>query len=442
MHVTPVRRFVLTFVTLFACIVLVSLLVIQARYVEATLGMVPITTVPQADIKTPPMHADGSIDAAYCSEAVTTSGFENLSGRTSTTISLDDTWFSHDSYRYQHHLATTCAVLAAVCNSESQYYSKVEGSQPYAEQTLGALGFDNIHTESYAFRSSLLDEMGAFLTGSYDIAAYTLASKTIPGTGTAPPTTLVFVGIRGSYGVEWLSNFNLGSGSDANPDHQGFRTAENEVQQALTTYLHAVGANPKHTRILITGHSRGGAIANLLAANLDDLSGTGDQLAPASGIYTYTFATPGTTRATGQHDARYGNVFNIVNDADIVPQMFSLWGYGRYGTTVTLPSVSGNDFDGPYENMCTAFEQNTGIVPSANENALASLDTFKERALREMPTSATYSDPMNFVAAARALFGIDFVTALTSHYPDTYIAWMQSVPKGLLSFGVPLHLSS
>lgn len=442
MHVTPVRRFALSFATLFACIVVVSLLVIQARYVEASLGMVPIAAVPQTDIKTPRMHADGSIDAAYCSEAVTTSGFENLSGRTSTTVSLDDAWFAQDSYRYQHRLATTCAVLAAVCNSESQYYSKVEGSQPYAEQTLGALGFNDIRTESYAFRSSLLDEAGAFLTGSYDIAAYTLASKTIPGPGTAGPTTLVFVGIRGSYGVEWLSNFNLGNGSGANPDHQGFRTAENEVQQALATYLRAIGANPQHTRILITGHSRGGAIANLLAANLDNLSGTGEQLAPASGVYAYTFATPGTTRATSQHAARYANIFNIVNEADIVPQMFSLWGYGRYGTAVTLPSVSSNDFNGPYENMCTAFQQNTGIVPSTNESSLASLDTFEERALREIPTSSASSDPMNFFAAAKALFGIDFATALTSHYPDTYIAWMQSAPKGILSFDTPRYRSS
>ena len=39
-------------------------------------------------------------------------------------------------------------VLAAVCNSESQYYDGVAGSLPYAERTLGALGFHDVRTES------------------------------------------------------------------------------------------------------------------------------------------------------------------------------------------------------------------------------------------------------------------------------------------------------
>ncbi|MEG1827180.1 MAG: lipase family protein [Gordonibacter sp.] len=437
MRASPVRRFAFVLSAALACFLAVGLFIVPARYVGVRMGMVPTTQVTSADVQIPTQHADGSVTAEYCSEAVTTNGLENLSGRTSTAISLDNAWFSHDSRIYQHDLATACAVLAAVCNSESQYYSNVQGSLPYAEQTLGALGFDDVRTESYALRSSLLDELGALLSGTHDVAAYTFASKTIPRTASAPSTTLVFVGIRGSYGVEWLSNFNL-SDAEGAADHQGFRAAEDEIQRALTQYASTIGADPQHTRILITGHSRGGAIANLLAARLDNLSDTDNQMAPASGIYAYTFAAPGATRAADQHNATYGNIFNIVNESDIIPQLpLSIWGYGKYGTTVTLPSVSSNGFDGHYDAMCEAFQQNTGIAPHISEDALATLDAFGERAAREVPSTEAFANPLGIFSFARALFGVDLSAALISHYPDTYIAWMQSVPAGHLSFDAP-----
>lgn len=436
MRASSVRQLAFVLTAALACFLLVGLFIVQVRYIGVTTGMVPTTRVISDDVEIPSLRADGSVIADYCSEAVTTNGLENLSGRTSTSVSLDDAWFSHDSSIYQHDLATACSVLAAVCNSESQYYSNVQGSLPYAEQTLGALGFDDVRTESYALRSSLLDELGALLSGTHDVAAYTFASKTIPPTAAAPSTTLVFVGIRGSYGVEWLSNFNF-SGEGA-ADHRGFRAAEEEIQRALTTYVNTLGTNPQHTRILITGHSRGGAIANLLAARLDTLSGTDNQLAPASGIYAYTFAAPGATRAINQNSTDYDNIFNIVNESDIIPQLpLSIWGYGRYGTTVTLPSVSSNGFDGLYEAMCETFQENTGIALQVSEDSLASLDSFEERVARALPSAEALTNPLGFGSAALAIFGIDIGAALNSHYPDTYIAWMQSVPTQHLSFEVP-----
>ncbi len=421
-----------------ACLMLVGLFTVQARYVGVRTGLVPTTQVNMADIKTPRTHADGSITAEYCSEAVTTSGFENLSGRTSTAISFDDAWFMQDSYIFQHDLATTCAVLAAVCNSESQYYSNVDGSLPYAEQTLGALGFDDVRTESYALRSALLDELGTFFSGSHDSAAYTFASKQLPATKTEPASTLVFVGIRSSYGVEWLSNFNVFGTAEGASDHQGFRAAEEEIQRALKVYLQTIGADPDRTRILITGHSRGGTIANLLAARLDSLSGTDEQLAPASGVFAYTFAAPGTTREAQQQDEKFGNIFNIVNDSDIVPQLpFSTWGYERYGVTVALPSVSSGNFDDLYQNMQATFRKNTGVDLDVNENALSALDSFGDHAGEKLSSADDLTNPLAVASAVQALFGIDLSAALTSHYPDTYIAWMQSVPTEQLSFTEP-----
>lgn len=435
MRETPARRIASTLLAIFVCFLLTCLLVVQVRYVGTKLEILPTTHVDPSTIEAPRTLSDGSVVAEYCSEAVTASGFSNLSGRTSTTLRFDDAWFTHDSRTYQHGLATACAVLTAVCNSESQYYSNVEGALPYAEQTLTALGFDDIRTESYALRSNILDELGALLAGSSGGAAYTFASKTLNETGTSTTETLIFVGIRGSYGTEWLSNFNLVDTTSGGADHFGFGVAEDEVQRALTAYAHDIGADPAHTNILITGHSRGGAIANLLAARLDKASGTENALAPASGIYAYTFAAPGATRTPQRQSATYSNIYNIVNDADIVPQLpLATWGYGRYGTTVTLPSVSTDDFDISYETMSNTFRHNTGVTLGYDERTLAALDAFGGHAARVLPSSDDLASPMGLLGIVQALVGIDIPAALTSHYPDTYIAWMQSVESSHLSF--------
>lgn len=438
MYEKPVRRIVSTVAAVAACLLLIGLFLIQARYVGTAAGILPTTRVDSSAVEAAPLQSDGTVIAEYCSEAVTANGLDNLSGRTSTVLAFDDAWFSRNSHSYQHDLATACAVLTAVCNSESQYYSKVQGARPYAEQTLAALGFHDVRTESYALRSDILDELGALLSGSAgSSAAYTVASKTILGGhgGADKPLTLVFVGVRGSYGTDWLSNFNLSSASGENADHEGFRTAADQVEAALGAYVRGIGADPQHTRILLTGHSRGGAVANLLAARLDELAGTDGQLAPASGVYAYTFAAPGATRAAQRHEATYGNIFNIVNATDIVPQLpLSTWGYGRYGTTVTLPGTSSAGFDASYSTMCAAFERNTGVSLDLDEESLAALGSFQDKAASALPSADELASPAGIVGIARTLLGIDIGAALASHYPDTYIAWMQSMSSSSLSF--------
>ena len=180
MRTSPTRRFITTIATLCACFLLLGILAIQMRYVGVTLGLVPTTRVQAEALCLPTTSHNETIVAEYCSEAVTISDFTNLTGRASTNITLDDAWFFRDAHSYQHELATTCAVLTAICNSESQYYSDVEGAVPYAEQTLSALGFRNIRTESYAMRSSILDQLGALFAGDHDVPPTPSQAKPFP----------------------------------------------------------------------------------------------------------------------------------------------------------------------------------------------------------------------------------------------------------------------
>lgn len=432
----PMRRLASVIATLMGCFLLIGLFAMQIRYEGAESGLVPVTRI-DADATlvstassghTVPAGTRRTITVPYCSEVVSMSDPANPSGRTSTQMTFDDSWFFRDARSYHHDLATACSVLAAVCNSESQFYDGVPGAIPYAEQTLGQLGFHDVRTESYALRSSIVDEMGSLLAGSSDVAAYTLASKTIASEHDGTPTTLLFVGIRGTYGTEWLSNFNILGQSVTDVDHPGFKAAEEEVEEALRAYAHELGADPSHTRILVTGHSRGGAIANLLAADLNNPDDDEAALAPSSGIFAYTFAAPGATRALDRHDEEYGNIFNVVNEADIVPQLpLSAWGFGRYGSKVTLPNTASADFDDSFATMQTAYHRNTGHVLGFDQDELEALGSFGVEASSHVPQVEDLFSPLGIFGVIQSLAGIDVLAALNAHYPDTYIAWMQSV---------------
>lgn len=406
------------------------------RYNAALVGLLP---VPQANAyeygeESPQPQASGTftVSVDYCSEVVAASDLKNPSGLTSTTLTFDDAWLRGDSHAYNHGLATACAVLSAVCNSESQFYGSVDGAVPYAEKALSSIGFTNVRTESYALRSHPLDQIGAFFAGSHDVAAYAFASKTLEGAGSSPDETLIFVGIRGSYGIEWLSNFNLFDAAGGS-DHRGFKLAETEIAESLARYAGDIGADPAHTRVLVTGHSRGGSVANLLAADLDSWSDTDRALAQPNGVYAYTFAAPGSTQAAERDADAYGNIFNIANPSDIVPKLpLFTWGYGHYGTTIELPDAADADFAQDYGAMQVAFKSNTGYENPCRGEDLGELDAFDAKAAESVPPLEDMLSLEGITGIVQMLTGIDYSKALAAHYPDTYIAWMQTVdPRGL-----------
>lgn len=425
--------------TVALCFALAVSLCVQTRYAAVALGLHPS---PQAQSESMPSSVQSSetqgalsVTAQYCSEVVASRSPSSPDGRTSTTLRYDDAWFFSNPRIYNHQLATTCAVLSAVCNSESQFYGSVKGSAPYAEEALESLGFSNVCTQSYALRSHIFDQIGALFTGSHDVAAYTFASKDLTSPDGSRKKTLVFVGIRGSYGIEWLSNLKLADESSS--DHTGFKAAETEIAEMLERYLKEQGIDADHATMLITGHSRGASIANLLAADLDNRStkSDGDVLVNADSLYAYTFAAPGSTRSDARADNEYRNIFNVVNESDIVTQLpLSTWGYGRYGTNMALPDATSEGFTHSFARIQDAFRQNTGFSDPCDCAASMALASFAENMGHVLPTPHDLLNPANALAAAQSLAQINVAYALSSHCPDTYIAWMQSTDPGDLTF--------
>lgn len=235
-----------------------------------------------------------------------------------------DNMFAPSSYEYNHALAKMSlgAAVAAFSAKEGDKHWGEDGNFSRDKNIITLykdMGFENIKTYNY----------DKSLNSKEDKVAFAIGEKTIK----LPDGEyrVIAVSIRGgAYGNEWVSNFNLGSGEN----HLGFDKAAEEVKEAVIGYA---GENRKNTKLWLNGYSRGAAVANLASAKLGDSF-------DKEHIYAYTFATPKGTAREDKNDDKYGYIFNIISDNDLVPLVApTQWGYGRFGRDVKFPDLSEYD---------------------------------------------------------------------------------------------------
>ena len=223
---------------------------------------------------------------------------------------LDSTWFSLNNKTYNHALCKFASLVSVLS------YKSLSS----IKENLGKLGFE---TTGNGFDSYWVDAKKSDLhKNGYIITKQTFGNE-----------TLVYVICRGTNGNEWYSDFMPGQGDT----HYSFQSGATYVISALNTFMtrNNLWSQGNNVNILISGHSRGAAVANLIGAFLDD------NYSYPNNVYVYTFATPNvTTKAkTTSPNEKYKNIFNIVNPEDFVTKVLpSKWGYGRYGNTIVLPS--------------------------------------------------------------------------------------------------------
>ena len=185
--------------------------------------------------------------------------------------------------------------------------------------------------------ASLLRELGFTKVGfsrmtsaDPDDCSYTWGTKTIQENG--EPCTLAVIAVQsfsedqGLKSKAWRQNFtvNVADGSliGASGDHAAFSRAADAVIDDIA----ALGGSGK-VRYWITGHSRGGALAGLLAARLPQKLGSRSE-----GVYAYTFESPAVTdaamAAAAQENCSY--IHNYLCSDDLVA-MVPPWGRERYG---------------------------------------------------------------------------------------------------------------
>ncbi len=130
---------------------------------------------------------------------------------------------------------------------------------------------------------------------------------------------MILVSIRGSYGdvmqsSDWYSNLNLGDAISEKGFHKGFSIVANHVMNSIESYC-SDSLSLSDCVFVITGHSRGAAVANLVSYNLMSKGVLKENL------YDYNFACPDVAFSKStewNYSGNYNNIFNINNCSDPV----------------------------------------------------------------------------------------------------------------------------
>jgi hypothetical protein len=176
-------------------------------------------------------------------------------------------------------------------------------------------------------------------------------------------SNLVLLAVRGgNYEAEWCSNFVVGETGN----HEGFQEAADMATTFLKCLVREYGLTGP-TKVLICGHSRGGATANMTAGNIvkHAIDNKATKLSDAEGydlsglfdnritlrqcdLYCYGYAVPAgvfAESADAKKQARdnFRNIHNIINPCDMIPKFVpSKWNCMRYGVDKVLPGPANN----------------------------------------------------------------------------------------------------
>ena len=156
------------------------------------------------------------------------------------------------------------------------------------------------------------------------------------------------IALRGCFSVqEWLSVFDPGAAegsySEYTGEHpewtdtrryKGAGIAANRAEELINAFISENDAPERENVILVTGHSRGGILANMIGADME--------LNSNAKTFTYTFSTMPVT--TDTEAPGYKTVFNIFdpNDYYVNTLPFGNESFFRYGRDISL-SLNASD---------------------------------------------------------------------------------------------------
>ena len=246
-------------------------------------------------------------------------------------LEFQQAWFAEDAHAYQHGLCRLSLAMAMAA-----FRGDHQNPDAPIRRFFRDLQFSEPEVEEYAIKTQ-------------DTIGTAIAHRMIGAGEEAFPLVAIAV-CGGNYGDEWVSNFDLGEEAL----HRGFAQSAGKAVERAKAYVAENGL--QNPRFWISGYSRGAAVSNLTSAFLSQ-----EGLAPDEWIFAYTFATPRTVR--GEQAGSHSQIFNLVNVADLVPQVPpQAWGYDWFGRTLYLPTSLAQDPD--YESLlpgyAAAMERLTG----------------------------------------------------------------------------------
>ena len=239
---------------------------------------------------------------------------------------IDTETFDYDENNVNYDLANECMELSLLvygnsCKDGNDYYLEAKNTDA-AKNALK----DKLIGEGFSSKDNMKLNSSSKESGDKkDCIHWVTAEKQLKD-----GSNLVYIIVKGTTGDEWYGNFNVYDEAlrEQNNDiHYSFNSAANALySDVLEKYK-----DDKNIKYVVTGHSRGAAVANILAKLLTDEKDSNSNI---KSVYGYTFATP--TTIAKDKSGNYSNIFNFCFDDDFVtymPLADADWQFGRYGTT-------------------------------------------------------------------------------------------------------------
>lgn len=256
-----------------------------------------------------------------------------------------------------------------------QFTSGTTGGSDTATNFGKKLGLNDV--KSYKVTAS------EYAVDKNDVTEFFVGHKKIVYKGVIREILVVAVRGTNETNAEWSSNFDVGADTkeyydamgDSHPhwknkqNHKGFDVASNRVYEKLTSYINTYISADAEVSMLVTGHSRGAAIANILSQMYTDNTDYK--------VFGYTFAAPNTT--TAKNAASYKNIFNVINKDDIIPYLpLSQWGFTNYGVTKAISVNEYYDYEPGFfgKEKEGAFKWFTGLSYNDDGGTQRTLDCF------------------------------------------------------------------
>lgn len=258
----------------------------------------------------------GVIEGTY--SYLPTLGILGLSSDVTGTFRYSDDYFTGDGYRFHKDRA-----LASVAFTQASFgKGDVSPEHAYENQRdfLEKCGFEGYDCNYYFKNQSHYNSLA--VGGAY--------KKLADG------TTLIAMGTRGgNYYKEWAGNVN----DDASGNWLGFQLGADQALEFIRSYIAEHGITGT-IRLWMVGYSRTAIITNLTAAAIDDGYDLGNVDLPGENMYVFCFESPEGTDDPNCRDAKYNNIHNIYNPADVVEMVpLHAWGMDHYGEDVLLPAM-------------------------------------------------------------------------------------------------------
>ena len=252
------------------------------------------------------------------------------------------------------------------------------------EQCFGDMEYELLGGQSYNYGKPTTYE-------NNDFVAYSIGHKVIDG------HDVYIVAVRGTpKSEEWISNFHLGQSAY----HFGFHNAASEIIAKLGEYV-----SGSDNIFLITGHSRGAAVANIVAGEITSRF----SWASAEHVFGYTFACPAVKyvedASIASNMQNLTNIRNFNAPGDVVKEVpLKDWGYERYGREILLPAEGI-----VFENFKNRFEKVYGMAFGGKLSTEEFVDSLKTiAATREAFSNISSDNPEEYLDAVehRMLFDV------------------------------------